>query len=323
MSIEKIVKQINKTKSFLITSHVNLEGDALGSALALQYLLRALGKKAQVVMEDECPAEYRFLPAVKTVKKLKDMKHFKYDAFVAVDCSDLGRCRRVWELADKDKPVINIDHHKSNSQFGVANWVDPKSSSACEMMFQLFKRMHVRVGRNEALCMYTGMLTDTGSFRHPNTTYMTHRVASELMRCGVDGSVVYAHIYQSIGFEDVQLLLRALNTIKFDRKNGIVYFSLKNIFLAGRRLSFDLTEQILNFGRMIAHVRVVVLFKENMDKPDQVRVNLRSSRKVDISTVARMFGGGGHKNASACTVNGKLEAIQRRVLRQIVRLLNP
>ena len=323
MSIEKVARQINKAKSFLITSHVNLEGDALGSALAVRYLLRALGKKAEVVMEDECPPEYRFLPGTKTVKKLKDLKRIKYDVFVAVDCSDLGRCRAVSELVDKDKPVINIDHHKSNSNFGDVNWVDSKSSCACEMIFRLFKEMRIPVGRKEALCMYTGMLTDTGSFRHPNTTYMTHRIASELMLCGIDASVVYAHIYQSIGFEDIKLLLRAINTVKLDRENGIVYFSLKSIFMVGRKLSFDLTEQILNFGRMIAGVKVVVLFKENLDKPDQVRVNLRSSSKVDISKVARIFGGGGHKNASACTVNGKLETIRRKVLKQIVRLLNP
>ena len=322
MSIEKIARQINKTKSFLITSHVNLEGDALGSALAVRYLLRALGKKAEVVMEDECPPEYRFLPGAKTVKKLKDLKRIKYDVFIAVDCSDLGRCRAVSELVDRSKPVINIDHHFSNSRFGDVNWVDPKSSCACEMIFRLFKEMRIPVGRKEALCMYTGILTDTGSFRHPNTTYMTHSIASELMRLGIDGSEVYAHIYQSIGFEDIELLLRALNTIKLDGKNGIAHFSLKNMFLGGRKMSFDLTEQILSFGRMIAGVKAVVLFKENPDKPGQVRVNLRSVREVDISAVARMFGGGGHKNASACTVNGKLETIRKKVLKQIVRLLN-
>jgi len=323
MSIEKVIKGINKGRSFLITSHFNLEGDALGSALALRYLLLALGKKAQVVMEDECPAEYRFLPGTDKLKKIKDIRHIKYDVFAAVDCSDLGRCRAVAEMVDKNKPVINIDHHRSNNNFADANWVDPEASSACEMIFRLFKKMRVPIGRKEALCMYTGILTDTGSFRHPNTTAMTHSIASELMDLGIDASEVYAYIYQSLGFEDARLLLKAINTVKFDSKNGIVHFFLKSSFFKGRKLSFDLTEQILNFGRMIAGARVVVLFKENMDRPDQIRVNLRSSKQVDISVVARMFGGGGHKNASACTVSGKLEVIQRKVIRQIRRLPNP
>ncbi len=317
MSVEKVIKAINRGKSFLITSHVNLEGDALGSALAVRFLLRKLGKKAQVVMEDECPEEYRFLPGSSSVKKLKDIKSIKYDTFVAVDCSDLGRCKAVSELIDPAKPVINIDHHMSNSRFADANWVDAKASSACEMVFWLFKKMGVPIGKNEALCIYAGLLTDTGSFRHPNTTYVTHQVAGELMRLGVDASEVYAHIYQSIGYEDVRLLLRALNTLQVDKKNGIAYFSLKNTFLSGRKLSFDLTEQILNFGRTIGGMKVVALFKENMDRPDQIRVNLRSTRNVDISVVARAFGGGGHKNASACTVNGKIEAVRAKVLKRI------
>ena len=130
MSIKKVIDEIRKNKSFLITSHINLEGDALGSELALKQLLVSLGKKATIINQDVALNEYSFFPGIKSIKRLSQLKGLSFDAFIAVDCSDLGRCPKVARLVDHDKIIINIDHHISNNKFGDVNWVDARSSSA-------------------------------------------------------------------------------------------------------------------------------------------------------------------------------------------------
>jgi len=324
MGIRKVIKAIKNHKSFLITSHMNLEGDALGSELAFMYLLKKLGKKATVVNDEICPDEYKFLPGAAKIQKarLKVIRRIKFDAFAVLDCSDLGRCKGVAEFIPKDKTVINIDHHISNNNFGDANWVDTRSSCACEMIYRLYKSMGVALDYKKALCLYTGILTDTGSFRHPNTTADTFKIASDLMGYGINANRIYRNVYESVSFSDMRVLVDALRTMSFDKNNGIVWFTLKKDFLKSRKLSFDLTEQILTFGRLIKNARVAVLFKENMDALNQIRVNLRSRDKIDISKVAKVFKGGGHKNASACTVKGSLERVRKRVLKEIIRLLS-
>ena len=323
MGIKKIIKAIRKHKSFLVTSHMNLEGDALGSELAFMFLLKKLGKKAIVVNDEDCPEEYKFMPGTSRTQRarLKNIRRIKFDAFAVLDCSDLERCKAVAEFIPDETYIINIDHHISNNNFGDANWVDAHASCACEMVYELYKKMKVPLGYKEALCLYTGILTDTGSFRYPNTTANTLKVASELMRYGVNANRVYRNVYESISFSDMQVLIEALRTMSFDKKDGVVWCAVVKDLLKGKKLSFDLTEQILTFGRLIKNAKVVVLFKENMDTSNQIRVNLRSMDKIDISKVARVFKGGGHKNASACTIKGPLEEVRKRVLKEINSLL--
>ncbi|HOW42534.1 MAG TPA: bifunctional oligoribonuclease/PAP phosphatase NrnA [Candidatus Omnitrophota bacterium] len=325
MSIEKAVSCIKKYRRFLISSHTNMEGDALGSELAFYFLVKKLGKQAVIVNEDPVPYGYEFLPGQNAIRRYRHgMKVPAFDCFVAVDCSDERRTGEVYRLngepggASVRKPILNIDHHISNGFFGTVNWVDPQASCACEMVYELYKRLGVALDKKAALALYAGIVTDTGSFRYTNTTAHTHAVASELIACGVPVAAIYRSIYASIPLEDLRLLLRVLPTMKVELGGKVVWFQLrKELLKKAGVVTIDLGESVLNFGRSLKDVEVVILFKENLTRQNEVRVNFRSQGAIDVNQIARAFGGGGHKTASGCTVKGALDALRRRVLQKV------
>ncbi len=318
MSLKKVVECVKKHKNFLITSHTNPEGDALGSELAFYHLVRRLGKAATVINEDSLPYGYEFMPYKNKLIKFKDnLKDIKFDCFVALDCSDLARTGEVYRLNSQRKPVLNIDHHISNQKFGDVNWVEPAASSCSEMIYKLYKSLLIPLDKDAAVLLYTGMLTDTGSFRYSNATSSTHRVVSELLKFNLDVPQIYKSVYENIPFEDMKLLSKILPCLRRETRGRIIWFQIKHNMLRSKKLSFDLSEHILSFGRSIKDAEVVVLFKENLGVANEIRVNFRSQGKVDVNRIAQFFGGGGHKTASGATIRGKIDDVRRRVLTKI------
>ncbi|MCM8801231.1 MAG: bifunctional oligoribonuclease/PAP phosphatase NrnA [Candidatus Omnitrophica bacterium] len=322
MSLKSVINCIEKNKYFLITTHTNLEGDALGSELSFYNLLRRLGKKAELVNEDRVPLNYEFLPYKDKIRRLKemDLKGFNFDYLVILDCSDLTRTGNVYKLNSENKPILNIDHHISNEKFGRINWVDPEASSTAEMVYRLYKAMKVSLDKNTAILLYTGILTDTGSFRYLNTTSFTHRAVSDLLRFNLDIGRIYKNVYENIPFEEMQVLSKILAGMKCECNHRIIWLKIEKELLK-KKLSFDLTEYVLNFCRAIKGAEVVVLFKENLGIENEIRVNFRSTGKIDVNKLAGFFGGGGHKTASGVTIKGGLESVIHRVLRKIEQSL--
>lgn len=319
MSLRKAVDCVKKHKNFLITSHVNLEGDALGSELAFYNLLRKLGKQAIIVNQDGLPYGYAFLPKINNVKKLqrKPKKEIRFDCFAVLDCSDLSRTGEVYKLNSSRKTTLNIDHHISNQRFGDVNWVDSDYSCCCEMIYQLYKNLRMPFDRTTAMLLYVGILTDTGSFRYSNTTSRVHMAASELLKYNLDIPRIYKNIYENVPFQDSKLLTKILPGMRLQAGGKLAWVEIKHNMLKNQRIYFDLTEQILNFARAIKGVEVCVLFKESFSSKDEVRVNFRSQGKVDVNQIASYFGGGGHKTASGATIRGKLYTVRKKVLAKI------
>lgn len=318
ISLRKAIAAIRKHKRFLITAHTSPEGDSLGSELAFYHLLKKIGKAAVIVNEDPLPQEYNFMPEIDNIRLYRSrLKDFNFDCMAVLDCTDLSRTGQVYKLNKDKKPVINIDHHISNNKFGVINWVDPEASSASEMIFRLYKAMRVPFDKDSALLLYVGMLTDTGSFRHSNTTGFTHKAAGELMRFGFDIRQIYKEIYENIPFANIQLLTKILPYIRLAAGGKIAWVELPAKLLKHKNLSFDLTDHILSFVRSIKDTQVAALFKENLGKRNEIRFNLRSNGLVDVNKIARAFGGGGHKTASGCTVAGRLSAVRKKVIAKI------
>lgn len=323
MSLKKLIACIKSNKNFLITTHTNLEGDALGSELAFYRLLKRLGKGATIINEDDLPYGYDFLPDIKNIKKFKpNIKDVAFDCFVVLDCSDLKRTGGVYRLNTDNKPTLNIDHHISNEKFGDVNWVEPNISSSCEMIYRLYKTLRIPFDKDTATLLYAGILTDTGSFHYPNTTGLTHQAVSELLRYDLDIVQIYKNVYENIPFQDMKLLSKILPTIRRQLKGKIAWFQIKKNLLKNKKISFDLTEHILGFARAIKDVEVAVLFKENLGTKDEVRVNLRSQGKIDVNRIARFFGGGGHKTAAGCTIIGRTEEVRKKVLKKIKESLD-
>jgi len=322
VSLKRICASIKKYNNFLITAHTNLEGDALGAELALYALIRKLAKQGIILNGDSIPYGYDFLPGIKRIRKLDcNSPYIKFDCLVVLDCADLKRTGDVWRLNKGNKPILNIDHHISNRGFGDVHWVDAHASSCSEMIYRIYKQMRLSIGKPEAIAMYTGMMTDTGSFRYSNTTSFTHQAVAELLKFNINVPLIYRYVYENLALDETKLLIKLLPKINFSAQGKIAYFKLKRSMLKDGAMSIDLGDQLLSFARAIKGVEVVALFKESLAAKHQVRINLRSQGKVDVNKIAAVFGGGGHKTAAGCTAYGDTNQIIKDVLARIQQVL--
>ncbi|MFZ5799863.1 MAG: DHH family phosphoesterase [Candidatus Omnitrophota bacterium] len=318
MSVKKVLAEVKRYRRFLICAHINLEGDALGSELALARLLRKLGKKAYVVNQDPAPKLYEFLPDMGSI--LKPRKGLDFDAVITVDCSDFERIGSVKHLLSKTTPIINIDHHVGNSRFGTVNWIDAAASSVSEMIYVLYKKAGVRVDREAARLLYTGILVDTGSFRFENTSARTHAVVAELMDFyPLPVRELYSLVYGRLPLEEVKCLIKLAAGFSVDRSKKIIWITLRRGALNEKAMKTDVSDYLFDFLRSIDGIEVALIFRE-IDK-NQVRVNLRSQGRVNVAKVAQRFSGGGHANASGCTINTGLATAQELVLKEIRKRL--
>lgn len=312
MPPKELLSEIRKRKNkvFLVSAHIHLEGDALGSELAIASLLRKLGKKVVILNDDIPPLEYDFMPGIKLISQ--ERKDLSYDAAILVDCSDISRIGKISRVIKKDRLLINIDHHISNTKFGDINWVKPQASCACELVYELFKALKIKINKDEALLLYTGILVDTGSFKYSTTSSWTHVIASDLIKQGLDVYGVYRRLHESMSFHTIKSLAAILATLQTDKTGKVSWLVIKNSLLINDPVLAEATDNVISFARSIKGVEVALLFKE-IRKLREVRVNLRSTGKVDVNKIAQVFGGGGHKMASGCTLKGSLKDAVKQV----------
>jgi len=319
MSAKAIKKIIKKFDTFFISAHINPEGDSVGSQIALASLLKRLGKKAIIVNESPVPHILRFMNGVDGI--LKELPHnVDFQAAVILDCPDMSRLGKASEYVTKDKVIINIDHHISNENFGQHNWVDAKTSSAGEMVFELFKEFKLKIEYDEAVAMYVAIMTDTGSFKYTNTSSKTHKIVAELMDIGVAPYDIYSRIYETSSVQDTSLLGYALQTLKVSEDGRIAWLWVTKEMLKNTKASLEGTEGIINFARSIGGVEIAAFFRETGTE-NRIKVSFRSKGKADVNKLASFFKGGGHATASGCTVFGKMEEVEKKVLTQAKALL--
>ncbi|GAG20131.1 unnamed protein product, partial [marine sediment metagenome] len=253
-----VIKAIKRHSRFLVTSHINPEGDALGSELALASLLRKSGKQAFIVNSDKTPANYSFLPGAKKIHRGLEAKAFE-TAFI-IDCPNKQRIGQVATLIDNQKPIINIDHHIGNKNFGKINWVDSCASSSGEMIYHLFELMQINLDRKDALNIYTAILTDTGSFRHSNTTSKAFRIASDLLRFEINPAKIYARIYESNSAQDATIMAKIISRMSFAANNKIAWVKIGNFEFKKIQRRPEVLDKILDFAKSINSVKVVIIF---------------------------------------------------------------
>lgn len=319
--MKEVIEAIKKYNSFLITSHVNLEGDSLGSQLAMKELLQNLGKVAFIVDSDPVPEHYKFLPQADGILNNID-KQKKFDAALVLDCPTLNRAGRVRDLISKDKPIINIDHHISNEKFGKVNWVDTNASSAGEMVYRIFKEMNEPLTKEIALSLYIAILTDTGSFNYDNTSSLTHEIAGELLGYGLEPALVSESVYERRSIEDIKFLGLALSNIKVNKKGDIAYLEVTKKMIKDSGADASKAEGLVNYARSIDNVKVAILFRENSKDAGSINVSFRSKGDVDVNRIASFFGGGGHVRAAGCIAAGTLAEVEKKVLAKVEETLS-
>ena len=317
MSAKRVIKAIKKYSTFLISSHIDLEGDALGSELALASLLRKLGKRAWIVNASPTPLNYKFLPGIKSISH--NLTGPMPEAAFIIDCSNKQRVGRVSTLIKDNLPVINIDHHMGNKNFGRINWVDTRASSTGEMIFHLFKLTQTKLTKADALNIYTAMLTDTGSFRHYNTQDATHQICSGLLKFGIRPAKIYSQIYENNSARDVQIVGKIICRMNFAANNRIAWISIAQAQSKKIKNKPEILDKIIDLAKSINTVLVVLIFSQK-DKRF-VKLSMRSKSPINVQKIARGFGGGGHKFASGCTIKGNLKHAEQTVLRRVKKEL--
>lgn len=297
---KQVADRIRSGRRFLITSHRNPDGDALGSGLALQRIIRNLGKEAHMQVRDGFGQALMNIPGAAEVEITDTLPADYpkgYDSVFTMECPEVHRTG----YAVIPGPVVNIDHHLGNEMYGEVNYLDLDAPSVGEMVLQM-NRSHLKapIDKETATALYVSLATDTGFFRYHNTTLRAFQAAEELVRAGVVPGDVSLWINESVSRGSIKLLGLCLTTLEVTADGKIATQQLPNHFFADSGATPEDTEGIVNYGRNIQGVLVSALLKEIDAK--QTRVSMRAKPGVDVQQVAAMFGGGGHKAASGCTM---------------------
>jgi phosphoesterase RecJ-like protein len=304
----QVVELIEKKSCFAITSHMRPDGDGIGSGLALYWMLLSLGKDVEVVLRDRVPPAYKVLPGSDEVHIQPDLSK-QYDAVFLMECSDV---ERPGLPSLKNQFVVNIDHHSTTEAFGDVNWIDPTAGAVGEMIYNLAKALGIEVTKEIGECIYTAILTDTGSFHFSNTTERTLKIASELVRRGVEPARISQALFYSYPFSRIKLLGMVLSTIERDESGKIAWVKVDQETMYEADASEEDSDGIVNHALSIDEVVAVAFFKEL--SPEVYRISLRSKGKTNVAKVAELFGGGGHRNAAGCRISGDFEEVRQRVI---------
>jgi len=298
--LDRAVEELRAGERFLLTTHEGPDGDALGSLLALHNVLEQLGKDSLMFLaakEFPLPVEYRFLP-------LTDVFHeppadLVDRTLVFLDCGNIDRMP-VDFLRREGARLLNIDHHHDNTRFGTINLVDTAASCTAEILFEIAKRLGAVITPEIASALYVGLVTDTGKFMYENTSPAAHRMAAELVEAGVDVNDIYRRLYERVPTEKLRLLARALDKVERydDGRVAITYISADDYAATGA--GEELTEGVIDFLRALEGAEVAAVIRDKTDGGRSARkVSLRSSDgAVDVSAIARLHGGGGHRRAA-------------------------
>jgi phosphoesterase RecJ-like protein len=312
--IQKIVDIINRHQKFLITAHVKLDGDALGSELAVYFLLKGLGKEVAVYNQDKTPDNFRFLPGADIIRNTLPPQD-SFEVAIILDCSELDRVGDEALRIGAAKTLVNIDHHFSNGGFCEVRLIDPAASSTGELVFRLLTAMRTAITREMATNLYTAIITDTGGFHYGNTGKDTFIAAGHLVESGADPQWISENIYESFPMAKIRLLAKVMQTLSFDCRDrvGSLVIFLKDFEETGAL--WEHSEGLVDLPRSIAGVEISILYTELPDR--NFKISLRSKGVTNVERVAKVFGGGGHVNASGCRIEGDIDTVKKRLLEVI------
>lgn len=314
-----IIHQIKKSKKTLVTSHSDPDGDAVSSLLAMGLALGHLGMKTTLYNSSPIPAVYRFLPAADRITDSIDPVD-AYDTAMILDCGDLSRVGPAGDKISQIPVVINVDHHISNTGFGDLQLVDPEACSTAEIVYRLIKALNVRIDKDIATSIYTGVLTDTGSFRFSNTNQAAFAISREMTELGVDPYNVAQRVFGTYSLERIKLLNLALDSLEISENGKLSIMTITNAMLDFTETQPEDVDGMINYAKRIQDVKVAALIQEQrngMPRTENKRrfhVSLRSDGSVDVAAIAGAFGGGGHFSAAGFQAEASLMRLKSDII---------
>lgn len=309
-----IAAALRASTTVLISVHRNPDGDALGAQLALMLALEKTGKAVVAHNLDPVPEIYRFLPHAGRIKTGRVVEG-RYDAFVVLDAepSRTG----LFSAEIPAERLINIDHHVTNTAEWPLTWLEPDAAATGVMIYKLIDHMQIPMDRDMALCLYTSIFTDTGSFRYTNTSPESMRIAATLLEAGADPWLVTENVYESFAFRRLRLLGSVLAGIERSADGRVAWVVVTDELYRATQTTAEDTDNFVNFVRSAKGVEVAVLFRQT--GAAEYKISMRSKGRVDLSGLATSLGGGGHKNAAGSVLKGSLDEVKSNVLGEVER----
>ena len=315
MEINSLKSLIDNSNNILVASHLNPDGDNLGSITAMYLTLKKYGKNVFLIEDDEVPASLKFLPGINAMIKSKKIKE-DADLFITLDCADMERLGNAKELFLNAKHTLNIDHHSTNTRFAEFNIVDDKSPATGEILFEILTYLGYELDKDIATCIYTSISSDTGSFKYDSVRKSTFEIAAKLMDYDININDIAVNLYQNRSLQKTELLLRALNRLELYEDNKIGIVSINDSDMEECNAKKSDSDGIVEFVRDISTVELAILLKE---KGSVVRLSTRSKSYVDCTKIASKFGGGGHIRAAGATIESNLELAKEEVLKYAIK----
>ena len=307
LTLKETANKLKSVEKILVTAHINPDGDALGSTLAMCLALRQLGKSAQIYIDDKLPLNLNFLPHIDEIKIPAEDEKFDADLLLILDTSTdrIGNVRKL-----TDAPILNVDHHITNKNLeNNLLYLDSTAAATCEIAFELCRELEINITKEIATCLYTGIVTDTGFFNYSNTTPKTFRIAAELVEAGVEPNYISEQVERR-KLNDVKVMSAALQTMQ-------IYFDGK---VAGLLIDAELSKIVETTEGLIDLIRVIdtveVAFVLTHKDENTVRASLRS-KGVNVSEIAQKLGGGGHIRAAGCTFHTNFEDAKNILLKTL------
>jgi phosphoesterase RecJ-like protein len=308
-AIDAVLSSIAKAEHLLVTAHARPDGDAIGGLLACWMMLQRMGKRADMALSDRVPCIYQSLPCAAQIRHCSRLEG-DYDTVILLECDGIDRTRLE---GLENRLLINIDHHTSGRAFAHVNWIDSNACAVAELVYQLAGAAGIEITPDMATCLYTAVLSDTGSFCYEGTDANTFELARNLVRHGADPVLIAQEVYFSNPAAKILLLGAALANLQHD--GGLAWLWVTESDMDRTGATEEDCEGIVNYAIGIRGIEVAVFLRELRDH--HVRLSLRSKGRVNVATIAERFGGGGHENASGCTLDGPLPAARERILQYL------
>lgn len=316
MTLDNIKEEIDKAKTVVILTHESPDGDAIGSSLAMYHALSQMGKDVDVIIPS-CPRTFDFLPGRCKIKD-EGKKDFVYDLGIALDCTDTKRLKGYEEYYENAKTKISIDHHGTNAMFADYNYVDPVSPACAQILIIILSSIGVSINKEIGTCILTGMITDTGGFRHEGVSTETFEITANLLRLGVNISNICKKVLQEktkVNFELTKLIMNRMEFFE-EGKVAFTYMTLED----EEKLNVEPGDHsgLVDIGRDIENVEVSIFLRE---VENGFKASLRSVQYVNVAEVCSIFTGGGHLRAAGCTIHFPLEQAKEKIIDRVKTFL--
>lgn len=312
--MNQIIHHLKNSNNLFLATHTNPDGDAIGSLIAMGLSLEALNKRTTLYNESPIPAVYRFLPFADRIVQYVDKANI-YDTAIILDCSDLERIGKAVSMVNKIPIIINIDHHITNTCYGDFQLIKTSACATTEIVYKLMKDMAVPINKAIAASIYTGILTDTGSFRFSNTNRAAFEICEEMVELGVDPYSIAQHVYGTYSLGRIKLLNMALDSIEISYNGRLSMMTLTRDMFYETDTRTEDADGLINYAKSIEDVKVAVLIHELQNKNKQFHVSLRSNGTVNVAEIASSFGGGGHFNAAGFSIESTLSDLKSQIFK--------